>query len=91
MRRLVDWTLEDNMVNSLSFYATLIGCRGERTLLVKAGAEMPDISVEVVKPDQGFSEAGSPLGKGTSFGDGNVDSCVIVRPLRIPLVIRPVH
>jgi len=37
--RLMDWTLEDNMVDSLFFCATLTGCKGGHTPFVQAGAE----------------------------------------------------
>jgi len=40
MRRSVDWTLEDNMVNGFFFCATLTGRSGGHTPFVK-GAETP--------------------------------------------------
>jgi len=41
-------TLEDNMVDSLVFCATLTGRRGGQTPFVQAGAEMSDTGVEAV-------------------------------------------
>jgi len=41
MGRLMDWTLQDNMVDGLFFYATLTGRRGGRTPFVQA-AETSD-------------------------------------------------
>jgi len=58
MRRSVDWTLEDNMVDSL-FCATLTGRRGDHTPFVQAGAETSDTGAEAVKPDPGCSWQGS--------------------------------
>jgi len=46
---LMDWTLEDNMVDSLFFCGTLIGCKGGHTPFVQAVAKMFDTSVEAVK------------------------------------------
>jgi len=34
---------------------------------------------------------GGPLLRGVGAGDENAQSCGVVRPLRIPLVIRPVR
>jgi len=35
----MDWTLEDNMVDGLTFCATLTGRRGGHTPFVRVGAE----------------------------------------------------
>jgi len=51
----MDWTLENNMVDSLFFCATLTGRRGGHTQFVQAGAEMSDTGAEAVKPDPGSS------------------------------------
>jgi len=51
MGRSMDWTLEDNMVNGLFFYATLTGRRGGHTPFVQAGNETSDAGAEAVKPD----------------------------------------
>ena len=48
MRRAVDWTLEDSMVDDLFFFATFTGRRGGHTPFVPAGVET---GAEVVKPD----------------------------------------
>jgi len=42
MGRSMDWTLEDNMVDGLFFYATLTGRRGGHTPFVQAEAETSD-------------------------------------------------
>jgi len=41
----MDWTLEDNMVDSLFFCATLTGRRGDHNTFVQAGAEKSDTGV----------------------------------------------
>ena len=86
----MDWTLEDNMVNGLFFWATLTGCRwGGYTPFVQAWADTSDTSAEAVKPDPGSSwEYHS---RGISAGNENVKSCGGARPLRLPLVIRSLH
>jgi len=48
MRRSMEWTLEDNMVNGLFSYTTLTGRRGSHTPFVQAGAETPDTGAEAV-------------------------------------------
>jgi len=53
MKRSMDWTLEDNMVDGLFFCATLTGRTGGHAPFVQAGAETPDTSAEAVKPDPG--------------------------------------
>jgi len=45
------WTLEDNMVEGLFFYATLTGRRRSHTPFVQTGAETPGTGVEAIKPD----------------------------------------
>ena len=55
MRRSMDWTLEDNMVDGLFFCSTLTGHRGGHTPLVQAGAETSNTGAEAVKPDPGRS------------------------------------
>jgi len=47
----MNWTLEDNMVDGLFFWATLTGQRRGHTPLVLAGAESSDTGAEAVKPD----------------------------------------
>jgi len=51
MVRLMDWTLEDNMVNSLIFFATLTSCRSGHAPFVQTGAEMSNTSTEAVEPN----------------------------------------
>jgi len=43
----------------------------------------------VVKPDPGASWEGHSGGLGAGVGDENAESCGVVRPTHIPLVIRP--
>jgi len=90
MRRSMDWTLKDNMVESLFFCATLTGRRGSHTPFVQAGAETPDTGAEVVKPDTGCSWEGHS-GVGADVGDENAEFCGVVRPLCVPLVISPMR
>jgi len=52
MRRSMEWTLEDNMVDGM-FCATLTGRRGSHTPFVPTGAETPDTGAEAVKLDSG--------------------------------------
>ena len=56
--RLMDWTLEDNMVDGLFFYAILTGRRGGHTPFLHTGAETSDTGAEAVKPDSGSSWEG---------------------------------
>jgi len=51
IRRSMDWTLEDNMVDGLFFCATLTARRGSHAPFVQAGAETSNTGVEAVKPD----------------------------------------
>jgi len=60
----MDWTLEDNMVNSLLFCATLTGHKRGHTLFVQAGVEMSNTSAEAVKQDPGSSWKGHSRGGG---------------------------
>jgi len=87
--RSMDWTLEDNMVDGLFLCATLTGRRGGHTPFLQAGAEMSNTSAEAVKPDPGSSWEGHSGGVGAGVGDESAEACGVVRPLRFPLVIRP--
>jgi len=58
MGKSMDWTLEDDMVDSLFFCATLTGRRGGHTPFVQAGAETSNTGAEAVKPDPGSSWEG---------------------------------
>ena len=86
----MDWTLKDSMVDGLFFCAAITGSSRDHSPFVQAGAETSDTGAEAVKPDGGpslFLEGSLWIGAGV--GDENVESCRVVRPLRIPLVIRP--
>jgi len=74
MGRLMDWTLEDNVVDGLFFFTTLTGRRRNHTPLVKTGAGMPDTGADVVKLDPGPSWEGHSGVMGTSVGDENAES-----------------
>jgi len=56
MRRSMYWTLEDDMVDGLLFFATLTDRRGGHTPVVQTAAETPD--TEAIKPDPGSSWEG---------------------------------
>ena len=58
VRRSMDCTLEDNMVDGLFFCATLTGRRGGHTPFVQAGAETSDTGAEAVESDPGSSWEG---------------------------------
>jgi len=45
----MDWTLEDNMVNSSVFCATPTSCRSSHTPFVQTGAETSGTRVEVIE------------------------------------------
>jgi len=62
VRRSMDWTLEDDMVDGLFVCATLTGRRGGHTPFVQAGAETSDTGAEAVKPDPGSSWEGHSRG-----------------------------
>ena len=79
------------MVDDLFFCVTLTGLRGGHTSIVQAGAETSGTGAEAVKPDPGSSWKGHSGGVGADVGDENAESCGVVPPLRIPLVIRPVR
>jgi len=54
----MNWTLEDDMVGSVFFCATLMGRRGCHTPFVQAGAETTDTGAGVVEPDPNSSWEG---------------------------------
>jgi len=62
MRRLMDWTLEDNMVDNLFFCATLMGHRGDHTPFSQVGLETSDTGAEGIKPKPGCSCEGHSRG-----------------------------
>jgi len=78
------------VIDGLFFCATLTGRRGSHTPFVQTGAETPDTAAEAVKPDPGSSWEGRSGGVFAGAGDENA-ACGTVRPLRIPLVIRPLR
>ena len=87
----MDCTLEDHTVNGLFFCATLTGRRGGHTPFVQAETETSDTGAEAVKPDPLCSWEGHSERVGVGVGDENAESCGVVRPLGIPLVIRPMR
>ena len=91
MKRLMDWTLKDNMVDGLLFCTTLTGRREGHTQFVQTGAETPDTGAEAIKSDPGSSLEGRYGGVFAGVGDENAGSRGAVRPLRIPLVISPLR
>jgi len=58
MRRSMDWTMENNLVDGWSFCAILTVRRGGHTPFVQARAETSDTNAEAVEPDAGFSWEG---------------------------------
>jgi len=74
----MDWTLEDNMVDSLFFCTIITGCRGSHSPFIQAGAEMVNTGAKVVEPDPGSSWEGHSGGVGTNVGNENVEACEIV-------------
>ena len=86
----MEWSLEDNMVDGLFFCATLSGLRGGHSPFLQTRAEMFDTGVEAVKPDPVSSWEGHSW-EGAGVGDENSESCGVVCPHRIPLVIHPVR
>jgi len=91
MGRSMDWTLDDDMVDSLFCCSTLTGRRGGHTPFVQAGAEMSDTGAQVVEPDPVSSWKGHFGGVGAGVGDESAEACGIVSSIRIPLVIRPLR
>jgi len=87
----MDWTSEDNMDDFLFFCAILTGRRGVHTPFVQAGAETSDVGTEVVKPEPGSSWVGLSGGLVAGVVDENAESCRVVLPLHIPLVIHPLR
>ena len=72
----------------LFFCATLTGHRGGHTSFVPAGAETSDTGAEAAKPDPGSSWEGHFGGMCTGIWNWSAESCGLVRPLRVPLMIR---
>jgi len=74
--RLMDWTLEDNMVDGLFFCATLTGHREGHTPFAQAGAETSNTAADAAKPDPGSSWEGHSERVGAR--DENAESCGVV-------------
>jgi len=87
--KLMDWTFDDNMIDGLFFCATFTGRRRGHTPFVQAGAQTSDTGAEAVKPDPRCSWEGHTRRVGAGVGDESTESCGVVQPPRIPLVIRP--
>jgi len=79
------------MVNSLIFCTTLTSRRGGHTPFVQAGAKTSDTGAEAIEPDPRYSWKGHSRRVGAGVGDESAESCRVVRPLRILLVIWPVR
>jgi len=78
-------------VDGLLFCATLTGRIGGHTPFVQAGAETSNTGAEALKPDPSSSWEGHSGCVGAGVWDENAESCGIVFPLHIPLVIRPLR
>jgi len=91
MGRWMDWSVEDNMVDDLFFCNTLTSRRGEHTSSVQAGAGTSDTGAEAVEQDPRCSLEGHSGRVGAGVGDESAESCEVVQPLCLPLVIRPVR
>jgi len=89
--RLMDWTVENDMVDGLFFCATFTGRRGGHIPFVQAGAQKSDTGAEAVEPDPGSSWEGHSGGVYTGVCNWSAEFCGVVPPLRIPLMIRPLR
>ena len=89
IRRSMEWTLEDNVVDGLFFCATLTSCRGCHTPFVQTGTETSETGAETVKPEPVSSWESHSMKVGAGVGDESTESRSVVQPLRPPLVIRP--
>jgi len=81
--------LEDNMVDGLFFCSTLTDRSGGHTPFAQAGVETP-VRRRLIRTQALLGRA-TPGGLGAGVGDENAESCGVVRPHRIPLVIRPLR
>jgi len=88
--RSMGWTLEDNMVDGLFFCATFTGRRGGHNPFVQVGAETSDTGAKAVETDPGSSWEGNS-GEVYQYLESIAESCGVVRPLRVPLKIRPLR
>ena len=80
----MDWTLEDNMVDSLFSCVTLTGSRGGHSPFVQTGSKTSDTSAAVVELDPHCSWEGHSRKLGASTDSRSV------QPLCLSLVIHPV-
>ena len=89
MRRSMDWTSEDHMVDGLFFCATLTGRRAGHTPFLQTAAVTSDSGAEAIRPGQRCSWQGHSRRVGAHVGVESTEFGSVVQPLRIPLVIRP--
>ena len=86
MEKSMDWTLKDDKVDSLFFCATLTCCKGSYPICASRSGNVWH-GAETVKPDHPrYSWQGHSRRSGV--GDESTESCGVVQPLHIPLVIR---
>jgi len=71
--------------------ATFTGRRGGHTPFVQAGAETSDTGAEAVKPNPGSYWEGHSGGVCIGICNYSAESCGVVYPLRVPLMIRPLR
>jgi len=91
MRRTVEWTLKDNMVDGLFFYPTLTGRSGGLiTHLYKHEPKRLTPVWRWLSWTQALLGRAIP-GVGAGVRDENAESCGVDRPIRIPLVICPMR
>ena len=79
------------MADGSFFCATLAGRRRGPTAFVHTGAERPHTRAKAVKQGPCSSWERRSAGLGACVGNEGAESCGVVRPLRIPLVIRSVR
>ena len=77
------------MVDGLFFCSTLTDRSGGHTPFAQAGVETP-VRRRLIRTQALLGRA-TPGGLGAGVGDENAESCGVVRPHRIPLVIRPLR
>jgi len=83
----MDWTLEDNVVDSLFFCAAITGRRGGHTHLYKQKRKRSTPVRRRLSRTQAL--LGRIIPGGAGVADENTEPCGVVRPLRIPSVIHP--
>jgi len=85
----MDWTLEDNMVDGLFFCATLTSRRREHTHLCKQEQKRPTPVRRLLSLIHMLFFGGRFRRVGPGVGDESTESCRVVQPPRLPLVMRP--